>query len=192
MINHLNMLKNLDVKMKRGFTLVEMLVAISIFGLIIGSTTGLFVSAVRSQVRALATQKLLDETSYVMEYMSRSLRMARKELNAPTCLSTNGLNYETNITNDAITFINAQGVCQEFALGGDGKLYEIKATTLPLTSADLEITSLEFNLSGAAQPPTDSLQPRVTISMTISKRGAAGPEMKIQTTVSQRNLDVRR
>jgi len=179
----------------KAFTLIEMLVAISLFGLIIGSTTGLFVSAVRSQAKALTTQKLLDETSYVMEYMSRFMRMAKKEFNTPACLSGNGLNYENPSGTSSIKFINAQGVCQEFRLNTiTDKIEEWRGPSLfgELTSDDLEITSLEFNLSGADQPPTDSLQPRVTISMTIKKRGATGPEMKIQTTISQRNLDVRR
>ena len=170
-----------------------MLVAVTIFTLVIGSATGLFVSAVRSQAKALAAQKLLDETSYVMEYMSRALRMAKKELSVPPACLTDvgyGYNYQVNAGADKITFINYQGVCQEFYLDGT-QLKERKADVLELTSDKLKITSLRFNVSGAAaaQPPADYLQPMVTISMIIEK---AGPEIKIQTTISQRNLDVQR
>ena len=176
----------------KAFTLIEMLVAVTVFTLVIGSTTGLFISAIRSQAKALAAQKLLDETSFVMEYTSRFLRMARKELAAPTaCLSSSGLNYETNLAGDRIIFINSQDVCQEFYLDA-GRLKEDRNGVFfgELTSNKLEITSLQFNLSGATQPPTEYLQPRVTISMTIRKAGATKPEIKIQTTISQRNLDV--
>ena len=54
-------------------------------------------------------------------------------------------------------------------------------------SDDFEVTSLQFNLSGESQ--TDTLQPRVTIAATIRKVGG-GPDIRIQTTISQRNLDV--
>lgn len=184
---------------KKAFTLIEMLIAITILTLVIGSATGLFVSAVRSQAKALAFQKLLDETSYVMEYMSRALRMAKKELgNFPnTCLTTEKDNYETNLGNDKVRFINYDDKCQEFFKDGT-QLKERKSTNelaanfqapLELTSSGLKTSSLKFNLSGEGQG--DSLQPRVTILMTIKKAGITGPEIKIQTTISQRNLDVR-
>jgi prepilin-type N-terminal cleavage/methylation domain-containing protein len=72
-------LQTSDVRLQRGFTLIEMLVSIAILTLIIGSATGLLISAIRSQVKILTTQKLLDETSYTVEYMSRYLRMAKKD-----------------------------------------------------------------------------------------------------------------
>lgn len=185
------MFKYSNVKMKRGFTLIEMMVAVTIFALVIGSATGLFISAVRSQVKALAAHKLLDESSYVIEYMSRFLRMAQST--GGSCTS-GGLNYE-NPGGDAsrILFSNYYGSCQEFYLDGGGLLKQDLDFLFwgELTSANLEVTSLQFNLSGEALIETgDYLQPRVTISMTIKKRDATGPEIKIQTTVSQRNLDV--
>jgi len=186
----------------KAFTLIEMLVAVTIFTLVIGSATGLFIAAVRSQARALAAQKLLDETSYTIEYMSRALRMARKETKAPNgCLSQNGLNYENPSGDDSIRFINMYNICQEFRLDEDF-LKERKSTdetannlplvqdALPLTSDDFEVSSLNFNLSGQQEPPADNLQPRITISMTIGKKPNLKPQIKIQTTISQRNLDL--
>ena len=184
----------------KAFTLIEMLVSVTILTLVIGSATGLFISAVRSQVKALASQKLFDEASYIMEYTSRYLRMAKKDTDG-TCLTAvgSGYGYEIPVAyriggdsnlGTGIKFINYQDVCQEFYLD-NGQFKENRGGILDLTSDKLEITSLEFNLSGGGQPPSDYLQPRVTISMTIKKAGATGPKIKIQTTTSQRNLDVR-
>ena len=183
------MLKCLNAKMKRGFTLIELMVAVTFFALVIGSATGLFISAVRSQAKALAVQKLLDESSYVIEYMGRALRMAQKDTDGMTCLTAvgSGYNYEVNATGDSIKFINYQDICQKFYLD-NYQLKENKGGILELTSNKLKISSLQFHLSGAAQ--TDSLQPRATISMTIRKAGVTGPGIKIQTTISQRNLDI--
>jgi len=177
-------LQTSDSRPQKGFTLIEMLVAVIVLALIIGSATGLFISAIRSQAKALVAQKLLDETGYVMEYMSRALRMAKKDMTGG-CIPVKQ-NYQ--LTASGIKFLNYQDICQEFYLGGDDKLYEDKdGYFLPLTSGGFEISSLNFNLSGEAQ---DYLQPRVTILMTIKKTGATGSEVKIQTTISQRNLDV--
>ena len=184
---------------QKGFTLVEMLVAVLLFSLIIGVISGLFISGIRGQRNALASQRLLDQTSYSLEYMSRALRMAKKQTSdLPLCISSNGLNYE--IVGSHLKFINhLEGDdCQEFFLDSDPgsptyhQLMQIKGgETLPLTSAKLEITSLRFSLSGQSQG--DDLQPKVTVFLEIKGKGqqiAEQPLMKIQTTVSQRNLDI--
>jgi len=186
------MLKCLNVKMmKRGFTLIEMLVAVAMFGIVVGAISGLFISTIQGQSRILATQKGLDEASYIMEYMSRALRMARKDLNG-TCIPAK-TNYKA-ITN-GIKFIDYHGVCTEFSLNTVTDQLEKTAngTTLPMTSTDLRINSFNVKLLGENQPPTDNLQPRATIFLEMeSKKPAPGapPKIQIQTSVSQRNLDI--
>ncbi|GAI33847.1 unnamed protein product, partial [marine sediment metagenome] len=59
------------------------------------SISGVFISGFRGQRSALSSQRLLDQTSYALEYMSRALRMASKQTaDIPACLSQDGLNYE--------------------------------------------------------------------------------------------------
>ena len=185
--------------MKNGYTLIEVLVAVGIFTIIIAAPTGFFVGSLKGQLKALASQKLLDNTSYCLEYISRSLRMAKKDLTG-ACVER-GSNYENPAKNiSRIRFLNYQGYCQEFSLSG-GQLGKRESPNeseenlgefLPLTSDDLEIISLKFQLSGQSQDDTD--QPRVTLFLKI--KGAKGqkpelrPEINIQTTISQRDLDV--
>lgn len=182
-------------KTQKGLTLVEMLVAVALFFIIIVAISGLFISAIRGQTNALASQRLLDQTSYSLEYMSRALRMAKKQTSSlPSCLSSTGLNYE--IVAGHLRFINhlENDDCQEFFLE-DAKLKQKKnnlTETLELTSAKLRITSLRFSLSGETQG--EDLQPKVTIFLEIKGAGQRieeQPLMKIQTTISQRNLDIR-
>lgn len=176
----------------RAFTLVELLVAVSIFSLSVAVASGLFVSALKAQRKSLASQELQDQTGFVMEYMSRALRMARKEFNSPACLSKNGLNFELTHGKNGIKFVNYQGVCQEFFLDG-GVLKESKtgySSSLPLTSARVSVAAFDIALLG--QDQADDVQPVVTFFLRIQGRGsgASRPEIEIQTTVSQRNLDV--
>ena len=134
--------------------------------------------------------------------------MAKKELNDPgTCLSQKGLNYEIPVEyqiggnenlGTGLRFINVleNSDCQEFFLENGQLKYKRKIITAPpgetldLTSNKLEITSLKFKLEGKSQ--NDNLQPRVTIFLEVKGKGEieASQKIKIQTTISQRNLDV--
>jgi len=181
-----------------GFTLVEMMVAVLVFSIIIASISGIFVFGIREQRKILTSQILLDQVSYALEYMSRSLRMAAKELNSPltTCLTTYGSNYETYDSGTRLRFINhLQGDdCQEFYLENNQLKYKREAAsttpkTFELTSNDLKVTFLKFDLSGQFQ--TDNLQPRITFYLEIEGKGfpAAQPKLKIQSSVSRRMPD---
>ena len=183
-----------------GFTLIELLVAVAVFSVMIGATSGLFVSAIVAQRKTLVSQELLDQTSYVMEYMSRALRMARKDLSG-SCLRTAGAGYNYESETGRIPFLNYNKKCQEFFMEGE-QLKERKSSDerainfgtppLPLTSSSLQVNSFNIGVLGWTQE--DNLQPRVTVFLNIRGKGGkpeSQPEIKIQTTVSQRNLDIR-
>jgi prepilin-type N-terminal cleavage/methylation domain-containing protein len=193
---------------KKGVSLIEMLVAVAVFAITVGAISGIFISAVRTQRRILATQELLDQTSYVLEYMSRALRMAKRNSTATAdcphittdCLSSADLNYETSGDQD-LRFLNYNCICQRFFLDGT-RLKEHKDWTLVggvpsggtenyLTSDKLKINLLKFNLSGQSKSESPNLQPRVTIFLEVEGREAAGsrPKIQIQTSISQRPLD---
>jgi len=192
--------------MKKGYTLIEVLVAVGIFTIVIAAPTGFFVGSLKGQLKTLASQKLLDNTSYCLEYISRSLRMAKKELSTDpltACLlqggtALYGYNYQITRGGDGLKFKNYKDECQEFFLA-DGRLKEWKKRPSGetsedyLTSEDLEIISFKIGPTESwGQDDTD--QPRVTLFLKI--KGGKGqmeelrPLIKIQTTISQRNLDV--
>lgn len=180
---------NLTMK-NNGLTLIEMLVAVTVFAIIVGAISGLFISGVRAQRRVLATQEILDQTSYVMEYIGRALRMAKKDLTGD-CISAE-LNYEKTGSGDGgIRFKNYKDTCQEFYLKGTQLMEEKNGNLLPLTSDNLRVVYFNIDLSGQSQ--ADDLQPRVTIYLEIeSERQVPGspPEIRIQTSISQRSLDI--
>ncbi|MFH1451252.1 MAG: prepilin-type N-terminal cleavage/methylation domain-containing protein [bacterium] len=187
-------------KPARAFTLIELLVAISAFTVIIVAVSNIFISGMKNQKYALLSQRLLDQTSFVMEFMSRSLRMARKEVNlnpGNQCL-TYGHNYEKSIDGTSLKFINHldNDDCQRFFLENGQLKYERKINTalpevLILTSDKIEIVDLKFELIGELQ--TDYIQPRVVVAMNLRWKSPTAQErraIKIQTVLSQRNLDI--
>lgn len=184
----------------KGLTLIEMLAAVTMFLIIIGAISGLFISAIRSQRKVLATQELLDQTSYIMEYMGRALRMARKELNCtnqadPTtcdCLTTLGYGYNCETITGGIKFIDYNGICTEFFLEGGQIKKRVGVDTWELTSTKLQVNSFNISLSGWSQ--IDDLQPRATIFLDIESvrpiMAGLPPKIQIQTSISQRSLDI--
>ncbi len=190
-------------KLLTGFTVIEMLLTILIFTIVLNGVFNLFVTAIREQRRNLASQELLNQTGFLLEYMSRSIRMTRKDLTG-LCLTTAGArsNFETNAERNRIRFLNYEYRCQEFFLSGT-QINKRKSTDhrainfgspLPLTSPRLTVAAFRIGPSfGWSQEDTD--QPRVTFFLDIKgpiPAGAEQPEIRTQTSLSQRQLDIRR
>lgn len=181
--------------MKKGFTLIEILITITIFSIVITAFLGLFGSVFKYQRQSLSSAYLLNNASYITEYMSRALRMAKKELNdSPVCLSSRGLNYEIMSGGKSIKFINYDinnnKKCKEFFLDGTALKIEKDGVALPLTPTKLEVENLRFSVSGAEQPPTDNLQPKVTFILKLKTTEQSPQILNLQSTVSQRDLDI--
>jgi type II secretory pathway pseudopilin PulG len=177
----------------KSFTLIELLVVTGIFSIAIGSISAIFVSGLSSQRKILAEQEVLNQISYVIEYMGRAIRMAKKDDisfggGPKDCLSGEKVNYETP-SDSEIRFRNYKNECQKFFLSGytiyEQKNYDTGGPQLPLTSSALKITSLKFRVFGESQ--NDNFQPRVTIFMEVER---GGKKFQFQTTISQRDIDV--
>jgi len=177
---------------RQGFTLVELLIASVVFSVVFGSAISALVWSVRWQKYNMSHQQLISQSSYAVEYMARAVRMAQKD--DGTCTGVNGKNYLVSNANKKIGFRRYDGSCQSFYWDNASNqlmdYIDTNPSALPLTSDDYKITNLQFivlgdNLLG------DNKQPKVTILMEIQDKNLPDkPKIKIQTTVSQRNLDM--
>jgi len=165
----------------RGFTLIEMLVTLSIFSVVVLLTMNTFLSSFASQKRLIEMQSVQREGSYIMETLSREIRMA-----------TEMTDYDNN--DSSITFKNYSGEdviycradedasCSDadngdyFAYGPDAGNMEI------MNSSDIVVDSLRFYV------PTISPnnQPIIVVAMTISSAKDPSVSMTLQTSVSTR------
>ncbi|HOX29851.1 MAG TPA: prepilin-type N-terminal cleavage/methylation domain-containing protein [Candidatus Paceibacterota bacterium] len=175
---------------KKGFTLVELVVALGIFSMALGITSQTFVAGIKLQRKFLASTESLNEISYLMEYMARSIRMAYKDM-TPVCLSAAKLNYEATYGGEGVKFMKKNSQCQEFYLDGE-TLYESKnngAEINALTSPKVKVVA--FNVGPSTSwDQNDEEQPRVTLFLEVEAKD--GTRVKMQTTVSQRNKDTRK
>ncbi len=201
----------------KGFTLIEVIVVMAVFLFIIGSAFGFFISIAQHQKRILAEQQLMNQTSYLVEHMSKGMRMAKEDTGDPyDCLvddsgeTHTGSNFiltrhntTTNVY-EGIKFINQSDddSCYEIYLDDDGIMKETKTSgsgvvsePIALTSDKVKINSLRFSINGkldtALQADEENVQPRITILLEAQvPNSVEGSVVKIQTTVSQRNLNV--
>jgi prepilin-type N-terminal cleavage/methylation domain-containing protein len=178
---------------KKGFTMVEVLVSVGIFSIILGSALMVFSNTLRNQRKINYQQTVLGEMSYVMEYISRSLRMAKKDdvdiygISTKNCFPAIKANYQA--TTSGVIFRSYGNACQEFYLENN-QLKEIKDSGQPavaLTSPNIRITHFEIANSGS-WGQSDNLQAAITISVEVTNPD--NTKDYFHTTVSQRDLDV--
>ena len=182
----------------KGFTLVETLVTMLVFTLVIEAAVAILVSAIRLQKYNLAYFKIVDQTSYALEYMGRQVRMAQRD-SSGGCIASNSrfeikqIPAPADLGITGLMFIDSKGVCKGFFLNlSTNRINEYDFSKgqkiLEITPDDIEISSLNFELLG--QSGMDLIQPRVAISMKVrGKNPGVQPTANIQTTISARNLD---
>lgn len=158
----------------KGFTLIELVVVMAVFLFVIGASISIFISIIQHQKRILAEQELLNQTSYVIEYMSKALRMAKADKTGD-CLADDlgvshpGYVYLLTKPDSAsgfyrgIKFINQtdNNACQEFFMDNSGEISILKENksyvpyilqsqdkAIALLSEKIKINSIRFGLNG--------------------------------------------
>lgn len=178
---------------RRGFTLVELLVAVGLFMITVSIATGGFVQALRTQRQVAALIAANNNVSMVIEQITREVRtgsnFCRTDDNTPTCHNVSG-NLANGPNTSDLVFINANGVPVSYSLV-NGSIARVENNGTPefITGSNVSVKYLNFVLSGNLSG--DGWSPRVTIVLGISAKesGVSGSVISLQTTVSARNLD---
>ena len=174
----------------KGFTLIELLTAVTVFAVVMISLVGLFGSALSYQKEMMIKAEVLNGASYAMDYMSRALRMAQRDITG-NCVGESNT-YTNPVDTGRIRFLNYDGRCQEFRLlseaiqvrkSTDNSYFNLNGGE-ELTSSRLKIEDLSFIISG--NDPLDNLQPKVAFSLQIKSQEIDFNSLYVQTLISQR------
>jgi prepilin-type N-terminal cleavage/methylation domain-containing protein len=177
----------------KGFSLIEILVAVSIFAVAAVISSGALLSASEAQQKILSLRIVQDNLSYAFDTIGKEVRTGKSYHCGTTIDDFSDIPRDCAVPGGpSFTFLNSSGDKITYRLN-NGRIEKVldgnPSTSLILTSSDTNITSLTFYVVGA--PAGDNLQPRLTIVL----RGTAGLKEKIksrlniQTTISQRSLD---
>ena len=204
-------------KTKKGFTIIETMVAISLFLVIVMAGMGALLNANLLHQKSQSTRSILDNLSFIMEDMSRNLRTGYNYrcYDVPGTITSNNISITDSCDNEdgwGIAFEQQNGILYDnppintdyhdedqwaYYIGNDKKIYRSSAEDaldfIPLTPDEVEIdvANSSFKVTGALKGSADNLQPFVTIKLVgkITLKGVESP-FSLQTSVSQRKIDI--
>jgi len=188
--------KNIKTSNKQGFTLMEVLVSVTLFSIIILSATNIFKLAIDAQRNAIATQNVQESLKYFLEVTAKEIRMAQKSEGVCPQVPFDEIYYVEHITatEDILSFKNFYGECVDYFLAhdGDSQRFVIRRKTGSLAQSDfispakININDLHFYLDvGAISSPK---QPRVTLNLNANSldSGKLKSNMTLQTSITSR------
>ncbi len=189
--------KNHQLKAGKGFTLVEMMVAVSLFSVVMLVSVGSLLSLIDASKRAQGIQSIMNNMNIALDGMVRAMRMgqAYEVSNGGHELSFTPFG-EDPISGDRWTYsfvVDSSGTGEE-----RGRLYKeyypdgfTASVTVPLTAEEVDIDYVQFYKS--TDVDGDTRQPRVVMIV----RGKAGfgkqkttTTFNIQASATQRLLDL--
>lgn len=165
-------------KKKEGFTLIEIMVASSIFIIVMFIAVGAILSLVDGNRRAQALSSVVSNLNISLESMVRDIRT--------------GTNYQIPGSNDSISFNNSDGDPTTYSLSSNSivKYVTHNGSTLesgPITAPEVNVSSLTFLSKGIG---ADQIQPLVLLQIVGSVgTGKYTSPFTIQTLISQRVLE---
>lgn len=187
---------------KKGVTLVEMLIAVGLFSVVGLATTSVFITNYRVQKRTVGIQRTLGELSYAIEYMSRSMRMARSDNDASCLHEGAGFTYgEPTAGEGGVKYIDYQNRCVRFFLDEDDAGNNVIMMSIgedgswsnyQLTSGRIDVVQFETEFRAGELDDRYKFQPGVTMSFELEDTLTDWWTRDIQTSVTRRRLDIER
>ncbi len=190
--------------MKRGFTLVELLVSVAIFSVVMTMALGALLALSVADRKAQTMKSAIDNLTFSLDSMTRAMRTGSNYHcgigGAPTtpqdCNAT-GANYITFTqaggsqvyyqldTANAATCGQTTGSVGCIERSSDG------VTWYPITSPDIIIQNTGFLFHVVGAPVGDSLQPKVlvTVSGLVQVSSTQTNTFRMQSSVTQRIYD---
>ena len=180
------------IKTKPGFTLVEVLISVTLFVMIMLSATQIFELVISSQRSAIATQNVQESLKYFLEVIAKEMRMAQKNQGVCPGIPDNEIFVvSSNALGDVLNFKNYYGQCITYSLVPDGTNQRFwisrvsGGTTLAdfITPVKIRMDSLHFVLNEST-----STQPVVMINLHAHALNEAQFQsaMTIQTSITSR------
>ncbi len=181
---------------KAAFSLIEILVSVSLFVVIIISTTSIFKLSIDAQRNSISSQNVQESLKYFLEVVAKEMRMAQKDRG--DCSGDPGNSNKVFIIsgdNHILSFKNSYGECVTYRIenlnGVERFLVNRRLTDGSVNREDfispgkINIDSLKFYLKGSY---SDNSQEMITINLKASAtdEDKFKSEMVIQTSVTSR------
>jgi type II secretory pathway pseudopilin PulG len=192
---------------KNGYTLIETMIAVSLFIIIVMAGMGALLNANLLHGKSQNMRSIMDNLSFVMDDMSRNLRTGTNYYcitgssiptgvdNTQSCANGGGISFRASDGSQWVYYVSANpNIPGSFSISRI-----INGITVQLTPDEVAINSTAsgFSVLGA-EPPNknppplgDQQQPFVAIRLvgTMTYKNVVTP-FSLQTSVSQRLIDI--
>ncbi|MBP9711042.1 MAG: type II secretion system protein [Candidatus Pacebacteria bacterium] len=185
---------------KRGFTLIELMVSVTIFIIVMTVALGALLAMSASDRRAQSVKTVMNNLSFALESMTRTIRTGYdyhcNSSSGGDCTSGSGgyAFYFTSAASQSVSYCLGTGTtcgtstvcaagCSILRSTNGGSTYQ------SMTAPEVKIYNMSFYLQGSLT--TDDVQPRVTITLDGAALTAdvTPATFQVQTSVTQRLYD---
>lgn len=183
-------------KISGGYTIIETMIAVSLFIVVVTIGMGSLLNAHLLRGKSQNMRSIIDNLSFVMEDMSKNLRIGRDYHCVDDGILTVTTPHSCPLGGGGISFKSFLGGQWVYYISNDGKIFRSvngAASFVQLTPDEIVIDPVSsFLVLGAEPPPGDSQEPFVTIKLVgkiIYKKNIVSP-FSLQTSMSQRIIDI--
>lgn len=190
-----------------AFTLIEIMVAVSIFSIVMMIGVGALLTMVEVNKRAQGINSVMNNLNAAVEQMSRSLRVGasyhcEQSATPPSpgilattrdCATDGGLlvafeasgGDQEDPTDQVVYRLNGSHLERSLSAGANG-------TWVALTAPEVQITNFRFYVTGSQTLANgDTVQPRVLMIIKGTAALQGGPtEFTVQSSITQRLIDL--
>jgi four helix bundle protein len=163
----------------KGFTLIEALVATSVFALMVSSILGVYLATLKLDSRTRAQRTVIQDGRFIMDFIGKEVRNGAIDYSI----------YGGGVS--SLSLINVAAEAETFSLN-DGNLVLTKsAGSTHLNSDQVQVTKLLFYVSPDQDPFTTSKlanqQPNVTVVLELTHTDPQNPvKINVQSTFEER------
>ena len=173
------------MRCNRGYTLVELMVAVGLFAIVMMLSSGayLMMIGVNRQAQGMATG--INDLSFALETMTRTIRTGGEYCGSsvPPCF------------NNSFSFKDIHGSVVTYSLVGTSIKQTVAGVQSALTDPSVTITSLQFNKSGvspySSTHDTKQASVMIVVSGTVSSSANKTPQaFTVETLATMRAVDL--
>jgi prepilin-type N-terminal cleavage/methylation domain-containing protein len=185
------MIKKIHKKVsERGFTLIEIMVSLSVFIIIMTISLGSILSILEANDKSQTKKTAMDNLNFAVESMSRTVRFSTNYYCGTT--STNpppALDCASG--GSSLSVRGPSGVLITYSLSGGRIIKTVNGSASPVTSSEITVNRLTFYVFNSALYP-DLGQPKVLVvlSGTVGNKASTQSVFNLQTLMSQRKIDI--